>query len=80
MRSMVAAPRISRCTRFVRRPPCGGRRMECARREMCGIAAAPCRSSAQAIPSSTEARRKQHPSDTRASFKQRPHSTQAAPA
>eukprot|EP00974_Lingulodinium_polyedra_P052815 5078216-Lingulodinium_polyedra.AAC.1 len=40
MHSTVAAPRVSRRTRSMRRPLRGGRRVECARREMRGAAVA----------------------------------------
>eukprot|EP00974_Lingulodinium_polyedra_P035072 3369691-Lingulodinium_polyedra.AAC.1 len=42
MHSIRAVPRISRCTHFVRRPPHGGRRMECTNRELRGAAAVEC--------------------------------------
>eukprot|EP00974_Lingulodinium_polyedra_P113226 10960110-Lingulodinium_polyedra.AAC.1 len=51
---VVAMPRIfaicalrastTQCARPMRRPPCGGRRVECARCEMCGAAAMECMS------------------------------------
>eukprot|EP00974_Lingulodinium_polyedra_P127156 11201121-Lingulodinium_polyedra.AAC.1 len=42
MHSVVAMPRISQFARSMRRPPCGGRRVECARCEMSGVAATEC--------------------------------------
>eukprot|EP00974_Lingulodinium_polyedra_P044759 4292830-Lingulodinium_polyedra.AAC.1 len=36
MHWIAAAPRISRFTHSMRRPPCGGRRMERADRDLCG--------------------------------------------
>eukprot|EP00974_Lingulodinium_polyedra_P001875 176737-Lingulodinium_polyedra.AAC.1 len=39
MHSIVVAPRISQCTRSMRRPPCGGRRMKCVQCDTRGPAA-----------------------------------------
>eukprot|EP00974_Lingulodinium_polyedra_P065467 6329647-Lingulodinium_polyedra.AAC.1 len=42
MHSVVAMPHISHFVPSMRRPPRGGRRMECAHFEMCGAAATEC--------------------------------------
>eukprot|EP00974_Lingulodinium_polyedra_P017269 1674578-Lingulodinium_polyedra.AAC.1 len=42
MHSVVATLRFSQIARSMRRPPCGGRRVERARCEMCGTAATEC--------------------------------------
>eukprot|EP00974_Lingulodinium_polyedra_P037726 3618992-Lingulodinium_polyedra.AAC.1 len=42
--STIAVPRVSRCAHFMRRPPCGGRRVECVSREKRGVAPMECSS------------------------------------
>eukprot|EP00974_Lingulodinium_polyedra_P033489 3220200-Lingulodinium_polyedra.AAC.1 len=42
MHAIVTEPRASQSTHSVRRPPYGGRRVECANCEMCGVAVVEC--------------------------------------